>query len=475
MASDTEQNTNKIERSFEEMSASFKRVGTRMAVTGAAITAALTGLAYAGGKDMEANARLQIAIENTGVAYDSVKGRIDSLIESQQNTTNYSNNQQTDALNNLVLVTGNVETAMARLPLVLDLAAAKGIDLTTASEYVGKAMQGEYESLNRLLPGIKDCANASEALAFIQNKVTGAAQATANPLTQLKNNFGALAEKIGSALLPVFKGFLDIVTPIIDAVKNWIDHNQALATFLGGLALVIGVVVGAIGIFMPIIFKLVELKKAWTAIQISLNIAMYANPIGIIILAVVALIAVVVLVIKHFDTLKKWFVDGWETIKNAFVTAWNAIRNVFATVFNGIMTGVEAFVNFFIGGINVIIRALNGLSFTMPSWLGGGTFGINITEIAKVSLPKIAILDTGGYVPPVPGGTPAILAASGEGEYVLTQSQMAAVTNNANRMEIHMHMEGSSFTIPDESYLDKMADKISEKIAGQVNLKARFV
>ena len=452
MAADTEASATKISASFEQMSASFKKVGTTMAVTGGLITAALTGLAVAGGSEVQEQARLKIAIENTGASYEAVKGQIDALLESQMKFTNFSDSEQTNALNNLVLVTGSVTDAMSKLPLVLDLAAAKGIDLTTASQYIGKAMQGEWESLNRLLPGIKDCTTASEALAFIQGKVAGAAEATANPMTQLKNSFASLAEKIGSVLLPIFKGFLDIVTPIINAVKNWIDNNRTLATVIGGVLLTLGVLLTVGGGLILLIVKVVEIYKAWQAIQIALNIAMYANPIGIIIAAIAALIAIIALVITHFDTMKRWFVDGCTVIKNAFVAAWNfikdifisvwntiktvfetvwhAIHNTFATVINALMTGIEKFVNFFISGINTIIRGLNAIPF------------VNIGLIADVSLPKIPILDTGAYVAPTPGGTIARLAASGVGEYVMTPNQLAAQTGGSGGTVINIYPTG---------------------------------
>ncbi len=48
-------------------------------------------------------------------------------------------------------------------------------------------------------------------------------------------------------------------------------------------------------------------------------------------------------------------------------------------------------------------------------------------------------------------------------------------TTTSSKMELHVHMEGSEFNIPDESYLDKLTDKLSAKIAGRVNLQARYV
>lgn len=46
-----------------------------------------------------------------------------------------------------------------------------------------------------------------------------------------------------------------------------------------------------------------------------------------------------------------------------------------------------------VSGINMIINALNRLSFTIPDWVpdfGGKSFGFNITPLANVSLPRLA-------------------------------------------------------------------------------------
>lgn len=50
-----------------------------------------------------------------------------------------------------------------------------------------------------------------------------------------------------------------------------------------------------------------------------------------------------------------------------------------------------------IDGINTVINALNALSFEMPDWLGGGSFGFNIGPLDNIALPRLA---TGAVIPP---------------------------------------------------------------------------
>lgn len=74
------------------------------------------------------------------------------------------------------------------------------------------------------------------------------------------------------------------------------------------------------------------------------------------------------------------------TVTNVFNGIWNAIK----TVINWILGGIEKMGNGVVNGINIVIRALNRLSFKMPDWLGGGQFGFNIQTLNTISLPRLA-------------------------------------------------------------------------------------
>ena len=83
-----------------------------------------------------------------------------------------------------------------------------------------------------------------------------------------------------------------------------------------------------------------------------------------------------------------------NTVTNIFNGIWNAIKSVI----NSILGGIESMANGVVNGINTIIRVLNNLRFTIPDWVpifGGKSFGFNIPQLNRVSLPRLA---EGGYV-----------------------------------------------------------------------------
>jgi tape measure domain-containing protein len=72
---------------------------------------------------------------------------------------------------------------------------------------------------------------------------------------------------------------------------------------------------------------------AWTAAQWALNAAMDANPIGIIVLVLVALVAAVIYCWTHFRGFRDVVMSAWDGIKTAAQWAWaNIIQPVLAAI-----------------------------------------------------------------------------------------------------------------------------------------------
>lgn len=171
---------------------------------------------------------------------------------------------------------------------------------------------------------------------------------------------------------------------------------------------------------------------AATAATWLFNTAMtvLTSPITLVVLAIGALIAVVVLLVKNWDTVKakaievwnkvkeawskagdwfhknviepvtNFFTGMWDGIKKAFTMAFDFIKKAFKNYVNGWITMVESFINFCVNGINFLIKGINKLSFDIPEWFpvgGGSKFGFDIPVIPKVQIPRLA---QGAVIPP---------------------------------------------------------------------------
>ena len=148
---------------------------------------------------------------------------------------------------------------------------------------------------------------------------------------------------IGRLLDKATSAFPIISTVIIAATTALVAHKLAYV----GLAVaqgVISVLKGALVAYEMVIFAVRNATSIWTAAQWLLNVALTANPIGLIIAAIAALIAVIAFVIiktegwgKTWDNVMKvaglsidLFKAGvelkWLQIKDAFISGFEVIE-----------------------------------------------------------------------------------------------------------------------------------------------------
>ena len=90
------------------------------------------------------------------------------------------------------------------------------------------------------------------------------------------------------------------------------------------------------------------------------------------------------------NNIKNTWNNIWGGIKQKTSDIWNGIYSVIKGPINWILGGIEKMANGVVTGVNKVVRSLNNLHFTMPDWLGGGSFGINLPTMSYVSLPRLA-------------------------------------------------------------------------------------
>lgn len=164
---------------------------------------------------------------------------------------------------------------------------------------------------------------------------------------------------------------------------------------------------------------------AATIAQLALNVAMTLNPIGLVVVAIAALVAGIV----WLATQTTFFQDLWRVVWG-FVTrtaqdfwAWfkklpDMIGDAFKRVTDFIFAPFRA-------AFNLVSRAWNNtigkLSWTVPGWVpgvGGNT----------ISAPKLPTYHTGGVVPGAPGSEQLALLQAGETVIPAGQSAGSSVT-----------------------------------------------
>lgn len=234
-----------------------------------------------------------------------------------------------------------------------------------------------------------------------------------------------IAEWTGGIIVSVLEKLAEKLTEFGDWVTEHKEGVEDFILILSSFAIAWAVVTAAVSLWTAV-------GKIASAVTTAFGTAVnfLTSPIGLVIIAIGALIAIVVLCVKHWDEIKEaaskawdwikgvwnkassWvndtvivpianFFSGlWDGIKKAFTTAFDFIKTAFKNYVNGWISIVENFINFFIKAINLLIKGLNKISFDVPDWvpsIGGKTFGFDIKEVPKVSIPRLA---TGAVIPP---------------------------------------------------------------------------
>jgi len=263
MKDEASKELDKLQKNVGLTSKQMRNMGIGMMAAGGAIVAGMGMAVKAANAERIGISRLEAQLKNVGVSYDHVKGSLEDVISATQYKTGIADDEQRIALGELVMITGDYQRSLDLMPLALDLAAAKEMDLGTAAEVVGRVAVGNTTILKRYGIELKEGATAAEALAEMQSKVGGTAEATRDPMKVLGAQIGDLKEAIGTALLPVVTKWLDKLTLIIKNVQIWAEANPTLIKTIAAVGVAL---IGAGGLLIA----LSQISKAVISINAAL-------------------------------------------------------------------------------------------------------------------------------------------------------------------------------------------------------------
>jgi TP901 family phage tail tape measure protein len=172
--------------------------------------------------------------------------------------------------------------------------------------------------------------------------------------------FDGLVPVLMDYVIPAFKS----VTEVVSSMLEWLGKHKNIATFVASFVSALAVMGSLVLLFvkfLPLIKSAVALYKVLTTSQVALNTAMSANPIGLIVVGMAALIAAGVLFWKNLDSIKKMFISTWDTIKFHFDNVASDIALVYNSLILGILEGIRKIGKFLPG----ISKGLDSLISTM--------------------------------------------------------------------------------------------------------------
>lgn len=132
-----------------------------------------------------------------------------------------------------------------------------------------------------------------------------------------------LGIQIGEALLPAIGYVTDLAIALV-------ENTEVLET----MGIVIGIAAGAFGIFKAAMFLATAQTTLLTAAQWLLNVALNANPIGVVVGLLAAFAAAIAVAWRHSETFRGVILGLWEVFKNVFLNIKMLALNVLGNLGN---------------------------------------------------------------------------------------------------------------------------------------------
>jgi hypothetical protein len=413
-------------KEFQSLEGAGAKAGFAIKKAALPAAAAIGGLAVALGsatkaamEDEAAQVELARTLNISASATDAQVAATENMISKMSLASGIADDDLRPALANLVRGTKDIGKAQEGLSLAMDISTATGKDLATVSDALAKAYGGNMKGLKALSPEmatlIKEGADLNTVMDVLGGTFGGATAEAAGTAEGQMKRFGIAIseakENIGAALIPV----VEKVLPLLTAMGAWAQENTTtflvIAGAIGGIAAAILVANTAIKVYTLY-------TQLATAASFLFNAVLMANPITLVVLAVVALIAVMTALYFKFESVRNVVDTVFDAITTGVKFSFDAIKTYFTAVLNiykSIFNGIASLWN----------NTIGKLSFTFPSWvpgLGGKGF----------SVPNIPMLAEGGIVT---GPTLAMIGEAGP-EAVIPLSKMGGmgggITVNVN-------------------------------------------
>ena len=439
------------------------------------------------GLTVEELQKLQYAATRVDVSYDTMTGSIakvtkqmssgskafDKLgvsIKNEDGTMRNATDVWYDALEAL----GQVENETERDQLSMDLFGKSAMEMAGIVDDGGqklKELGQEAQDTGLILSqdAVEGAVAFNDALDTVKEKATLA--------------FASAGATLAETLMPALEWLIEKVSAVIEWFGNLDGTTQTI----------ILVVLGLVAALSP----LLSLISTITAVLPALGAAFtfITGPVGIVVAAVGALIAVGVALYKNWDTIKAKAKELWEKIKTTFDNIKKGIServeavrekvsDTFQRVKEAIMTPIEA-VKEWISGVVEKIKSFFSFQIELPH-IKLPHFGITpkdwkLGDLLKGSIPKLGIewyakaMDRGMVLdrPTIFGAQNGQLLGAGEAgrEVVVGQNSLMgmikAATAGTGDVNVSVVVNGNV-----EDY-DALAETIGQKLQQQMARQGR--
>lgn len=418
---EAEKTINSLSKSSDGLSKKFMSFGKKMTI---GVTAPLTALATAG---VKYNATMESYLANLTTLLGGNQQEAQKLLDTLKemaNTTPYEATDLVKATQKMMAFGISADDSLKYLQMLGDIAmgdANKMDSLTLAFSQISASGRASMEDINQMIdqgfnPLTVIAEKTGESMADLRDRVSAgqvsfeeiagafetatskggtfyqsmdkASQTTEGKISSLKDAFSSALGSMTEALLPFVTDAVDGFTKIANWFSNLDSNGKKIVLTLAGIAMAIGPVTAGITKLIQTgqnIKKIVNLIKKWelatklqTVAQKALDLVMKASTIGLIVTAIMAVVAGLVLLYQKCEWFRNavnavfefvigvvqkvidFFKNNWQTILlfilNPFAGVFKLLYDKFEGFRNFVNTIVEAIKNFFVGLFNKIVE-----------------------------------------------------------------------------------------------------------------------
>ena len=284
-------------------------------------------------------------------------------------TTELAKRMQVDAKGAIL----DVLRAIQKLPKDEQATTLMGIFGKESAEAIGPLLSN-LDNLKRNFDLVADSSNYAGSM---QAEFEARCDTTENSLQLLKNQVNAVAITVGNQLLPYVKSAIDTFRQGASTIMAFAQANPKLTSGLvvgvGAFVAIASVITIASYALLAFIYPFTQLRSMMLAFNVAtklaaagqwaLNIAMSANPIGLVIAGIAALIGIGYLLYKNWDSIKVIGLQAWTSLSNGVYSTAISIKNFFVGIINSGLSFISGLGNTIGNGINSAkIYVISGLS-----------------------------------------------------------------------------------------------------------------
>lgn len=269
-----------------------------------------------------------------------------------------------------------VPTTNRLIGLGSDLAATYGGSTSDAVAAIGSLMRGEADPIERYGVGIKQVDVNARLAAKGQDKLTGSAKKTAETEARLAllmeqttkaqgqraREAGTAASRQEVAMAKLKNAGASLGTVLLPVVAAIAGRMATMAGYVEKNATTFKIAAGALALFAGGVFAVNAAIKAYravavaaTAVQWAWNVAMAANPIGVVVGLVMLFVAALIIAWKRSETFRKVCTAAFRAVQTAISWPIGKLKELHSWLVGKTAAGIARARSAFMAGFRAMI------------------------------------------------------------------------------------------------------------------------